>query len=141
MIACPSYGDEHYFCKGEMCWREKYMHETVLYERIAHLSFIAFWSCAYTSAFIQDCPHGEDKEFCYFFKGHCTRNRGILTGWSCNVTFLQNFHVSVTRKQTLRSLLLSYSKKDGHAWPRPSFFWYDTDFLEFESFYFIDCIL
>ncbi len=28
-------------------------------------------------------------------------------------------------------------KKDGHAWPHPSFFWYDTDFLEFES---SDCI-
>ena len=33
----------------------------------------------------------------------------------------------VTRKQTLRSLSLSY-----HTWPRPSFFWYDTDFLEFD---------
>ncbi len=27
------------------------------------------------------------------------------------------------------------------GWPRPSFFWYDTDFLEFESFDFIDHIL
>ncbi len=26
-------------------------------------------------------------------------------------------------------------------WPHPSFFWYDTDFLEFESFDFIDHIL
>ena len=26
---------------------------------------------------------------------------------------------------------LSYQKKDGHAGPCPSFFWYDTDFLEF----------
>ena len=34
----------------------------------------------------------------------------------------------VTRKQTLRSLSLSYQKKDGRAWPRPPFFWYDTDF-------------
>ena len=34
----------------------------------------------------------------------------------------------VTRKQTLRSLLLSYQKKDGRAWTPPSFFWYDTDF-------------
>ncbi len=33
----------------------------------------------------------------------------------------------VTRKQTLRSLSVSYQKKDGRAWPRPSFFWYDTD--------------
>ncbi len=23
---------------------------------------------------------------------------------------------------------LSYQKKDGRAWPCPSFFWYDTDF-------------
>ncbi len=33
----------------------------------------------------------------------------------------------ITRKQTLWSLSLSYQKKDGRAWPRPSFFWYDTD--------------
>ncbi len=26
---------------------------------------------------------------------------------------------------------LSYQKKDRHAWPRPPFFWYDTDFLDF----------
>ena len=26
---------------------------------------------------------------------------------------------------------LSYQKKDGRSWPRPSFFWYDTDFLDF----------
>ncbi len=32
----------------------------------------------------------------------------------------------VTRKQTLRPLLLSCQKKDGRAWP--SSFWYDTDF-------------
>ncbi len=47
----------------------------------------------------------------------------------------------VTRKQTLRSLSLSYQKKDGRAWPRASFFWYDTDFLGFECFDFIDHIL
>ncbi len=29
-------------------------------------------------------------------------------------------------KQTLRSLSLSYQKKDGRAWPHPSFFWYDN---------------
>ncbi len=45
------------------------------------------------------------------------------------------------RKQTLRSLPLSYQKKDGRAWPRPSFFWYDTDFLEFDSAVIIDYIL
>ncbi len=33
-----------------------------------------------------------------------------------------------------RPLSLSY------AWPHPSFFWYDTDFLEFESFDFMDHI-
>ncbi len=47
----------------------------------------------------------------------------------------------VTRKQTLRSLSLSYQKKDGHAWPRPSFFCYDTDFSEFDSADIIDYIL
>ncbi len=26
---------------------------------------------------------------------------------------------------------LSYQKKDRRAWPRPPFFWYDTDFLAF----------
>ena len=36
-------------------------------------------------------------------------------------------------KQTLWSFSLSYSKKDGGAWPRPLFFWYDTDFSEFDS--------
>ncbi len=41
--------------------------------------------------------------------------------------------VCVTRKQTLRSLSLS--------WPRPSFFWYDTDFSEFDSADIIDYIL
>ena len=37
----------------------------------------------------------------------------------------------VTRKQTLRSLSLSYQKKDGRVWPCPSFLWYDADFFEF----------
>ncbi len=32
-----------------------------------------------------------------------------------------------------RSLLLSNQKNDGCAWPHPSFFWYDTDFSEFDS--------
>ncbi len=47
----------------------------------------------------------------------------------------------VTRKQTLRSQSLSYQKKDGHAWPRPPFFWYDTYFSEFDSAAIIDYIL
>ncbi len=34
----------------------------------------------------------------------------------------------ITGKHTLRSLSLSYQKKDGRAWPCPFFFWYDTDF-------------
>ena len=32
------------------------------------------------------------------------------------------YKTCVTRKKTLRSLSLSYPKKDGRAWPRPSFF-------------------
>ncbi len=36
---------------------------------------------------------------------------------------------------------VSYQKKDGRGHACPSFFWYDTDFLEFESFDFIDHIL
>ena len=51
---------------------------------------------------------------------------------------LQGQMTRVTRKQSLRSLLLSYQKKDG---PHPSFFSYDTDFLEFQSLDFIDHIL
>ncbi len=47
----------------------------------------------------------------------------------------------ITRKQTSRSLLLSYQKKDGRAWPHPSFFWYDTNFSEFDSADLIDYIL
>ena len=38
----------------------------------------------------------------------------------------------ITRKKTLRLLSLSCQKRDGRAWPRP-FFWYDTDFSEFDS--------
>ena len=40
----------------------------------------------------------------------------------------------VTRKLTLRPLSLSYQKKDGCAWPCPSFIWYDTDFWRIKSF-------
>ncbi len=47
----------------------------------------------------------------------------------------------VIRKQTLRSLSLSYQKKDGRAWPRPSFFWHGTDFPEFDSTDIIDYII
>ncbi len=36
---------------------------------------------------------------------------------------------------------MSYQKKDGCAWPRPSFFWYDTDFSEFDSADNIDYII
>ncbi len=43
-------------------------------------------------------------------------------------TLLHVYMMHVTGKQTLRSLSLSYQKKDGCAWPRSSFFWYDTDF-------------
>ena len=38
-------------------------------------------------------------------------------------------------------VVVIYQKKDGSAWPCPSYFWYDTDFLEFESSDFIDNIL
>ncbi len=46
---------------------------------------------------------------------------------SCEDDINLNNLMHVKRKQTLRSLSLSYQKKDG-AWTRPSFFWYDTDF-------------
>ncbi len=32
-------------------------------------------------------------------------------------------------KTDVKVFVLSYQKKDGRSWPRPSFFWYDTDFL------------
>ncbi len=46
-----------------------------------------------------------------------------------------------TDLKALRSLSLSYQKTDGFAWPHPSFFWYDTDFSEFDSADIIDYIL
>ncbi len=52
---------------------------------------------------------------------------------SCRV-FLP-YMTRVTRKQTLTSLLLSYQKKDGRAWPRLSFFWYNTDFFRIWVFW------
>ncbi len=55
--------------------------------------------------------------------------------------YKQSYLKGVTRKQTLRSLSLSYQKKDGRVWPHPSFFWYDTDFSEFDSADIIDYIL
>ncbi len=36
----------------------------------------------------------------------------------------------VTQKGLLRPESLSHQKKDGRAWPRPSCFWYDTDFWD-----------
>ncbi len=39
----------------------------------------------------------------------------------------QPYQTHVTRKQTLRSLSLSYQKQDGCAWLRSSFFWYDNN--------------
>ena len=47
----------------------------------------------------------------------------------------------ITRKQTLRSLSSSSQKKDGCAWPRPSFFWYDANFSKFDSADIIDYVL
>ncbi len=49
------------------------------------------------------------------------------------MTILSNQEWDVTRKQTLRSLSLSYQKKDGRE--------YDSDFSEFDSADIIDYIL
>ncbi len=70
---------------------------------------------------------------------------GNISSWSrpARSSFCFNhyrYKTCVTRKQTLRSLSLSY-QKDGRAWPRPSSFWYDTDFSEFDSADIIDYIL
>ncbi len=52
----------------------------------------------------------------------------LLSYGSQQLRLQRNKLTRVTRKQTLRSLSLSYQMKDGRAWPRPSFFWHDTDF-------------
>ncbi len=94
-----------------------------------------FWNCiGYGVA--------EAKSFLYFNWGFpCCPEHDAETE-SISLLPQPNAYITcVTRKQTLRSLSLSYPKKDGRAWPRPSFFWYDTDFSEFESFDVIDQIL
>ncbi len=53
------------------------------------------------------------------------RGKELSNLWCQSLT--QCFVTRVTRKQTLRYLSMSYPKKDGRAWPRPSFFWYDID--------------
>ncbi len=35
---------------------------------------------------------------------------------------------SITQKVPYGPESVSYQKKDGSEWPRPPFFWYDTDF-------------
>ncbi len=60
---------------------------------------------------------------CEYCRRSTTTGRELEGNWHVHLT-------RVTRKQTLRSLSLSYQKKDGRAWPCPSFFWHDTDFFE-----------
>ncbi len=44
----------------------------------------------------------------------------LMTRYCFTRRLLSPIHgMRVTRKQTLRSLPLSYQKKDGHAWPHP----------------------
>ena len=46
----------------------------------------------------------------------------------------------IMRKGPLCPESLSYQKKDGRVGPRPPFFWYDTDFLDFilkKNFFFL----
>ncbi len=64
----------------------------------------------------------------------------MLFYFTLSVVIINPHMTRVTRKQTLRSLSLSYQKKDGRVWPCPSFFWYDTDFSEFDSADIIDYI-
>ncbi len=61
--------------------------------------------------------------------------------WDRPSTICKSDVMRVMRKQTLRSLSLSYQKKDGRMWPRTSFFWYGIDFSEFDSADIIDYIL
>ncbi len=55
------------------------------------------------------------------------------SGRQCLTMILYIWGVLRENRPLNRSLSLSYQKKDGRAWPHSSFFWYDTDFLEFES--------
>ncbi len=50
--------------------------------------------------------------------------------------FMQLQVGDITREDLYCPESLSYQKKDGHAWLHPSFFWYDTDFLDFFFFFF-----
>ena len=57
----------------------------------------------------------------------------ITGGRSSSISSISELHkqihmTRVTKKQTLGPLSLSYPKKDGRAWPRPSFFGYDPDY-------------
>ena len=71
---------------------------------------------------------GNDKDF-KVLSFHGTTHNYIFYIW----------HASLENRP--KDLSLSYQKKDGHAWQRPSFFWYDTDFSEFDSAGIIDYIL
>ncbi len=79
--------------------------------------------------------------------GVTTRNKKIKTLWTLYaavllyrtayfpiITILDQYVTEVLMEEAnIRSLSLSYQKKDGRVWPRPSFFWYDTNFSEFDS--------
>ncbi len=99
----------------------------------------------FDSTTIQGKYHKHRTKRVHFYHTFFYHYRDVLVCMNCtfasSTTFLKFILTRVTRKQTLWSLSLSYQKKDGRAWPQPSFFWYDTDFLEFESFDFIDHIL
>ncbi len=52
-----------------------------------------------------------------------------------------SLHDARHEKTDLKAFVVVIPKKDGRAWPRPSFFWHDTDFSEFDSADIIDYIL
>ena len=69
---------------------------------------------------------------------HPTLLLSFVVHMQCTTSTAQDYILThVTRKQTLRALSLPYQKKDGCV-AAPilllvSFFWYDTDFSEFDS--------
>ena len=93
------------------------------------------------------CERKSKVASCWMFNFYCswrkrrmkemTRKRRLLPRWVIWAAS-RKYMTHITRKQTLRSLLLSYQEKDGL---RPSLFWYETDFSEFDSADVIDFIL
>ncbi len=76
--------------------------------------------------FMEKCTFSSIRLSVFFLKRPQSGVRGVMV----KDRRAEDHMRCVTRKQTLRSLSVSYQKKE--------LFWYGTDFLEFESFDFLD---